>query len=351
MDAVGRKSAIAFAAATATLGGFVRAGVAGTTMGELLSLRMEMLSRQIGSLFVPELQAASDAIGRAVDWFRALSGEQQRNIARWIEGGLAALATATILPKVFAGITLVVTGLKSLTAAWLGVGAATGGLLPLLGAVLSGLAALTVGSEAGRKGFMGLFDVVRPLLVAIGRIIGELADGLRPVMAELVALGKDFGSSLVEGLTAAIPLAAKLAQVLGEVLATLARFREFTLFNQLRGFFNFGIALMEESAKALRGEQVDAERLNILNFLKRREAAATPPKPGQPGRDDLIPSRSGFESIDATFKRIQLASLKADLGAKGKSVEEQQLEVQRMQLAEQQKTNERLGGIKPAVSF
>src|SRR5262245_3777637 len=53
---------IAYAVSTASLLGWVRAGIAGTTIGERLSWQQRMLSQQIASLFVPWIEKAIAAL-------------------------------------------------------------------------------------------------------------------------------------------------------------------------------------------------------------------------------------------------------------------------------------------------
>src|SRR5262249_54240416 len=53
----GTFSARAFTIGTASLTGFVAAGLAGTTQGGLLTLQMQMLSREIASVFKPVIDA------------------------------------------------------------------------------------------------------------------------------------------------------------------------------------------------------------------------------------------------------------------------------------------------------
>lgn len=101
---------------------WVRAGMAGTTMGNLLQVQIQYLSREIASIFLPVLRAASEAIDRLTRYFRELTGDQQRNIRIWVEAAAAILVVNNLLPRVasliasvltpaFAGFGVMATGL------------------------------------------------------------------------------------------------------------------------------------------------------------------------------------------------------------------------------------------------
>src|SRR5262249_20059670 len=60
---------LAYAVTTASMLGWVRAGIQATTIGERLSWQQRMLSQQIASLFVPWIEKAIDALSRLTEWF------------------------------------------------------------------------------------------------------------------------------------------------------------------------------------------------------------------------------------------------------------------------------------------
>lgn len=148
-QAVGDVGTKAFAAMSIALGGWLRAGFSATAQGNLLALQFTLLHREIASLFLPELLKVTQALTQLVNWFQRLTGAQQENIKRWIEGALVAAGVAIVLPKVIGGIAAVVVGIKALTVALFGLGAASGGVLPALGAIVTAVTALGSGPKSG----------------------------------------------------------------------------------------------------------------------------------------------------------------------------------------------------------
>ena len=51
----------------------------------MMNFQLGEIARQIGSLFVPEMQKLIGLLQQAVNWFRNLSGDQQRALAHAIE--------------------------------------------------------------------------------------------------------------------------------------------------------------------------------------------------------------------------------------------------------------------------
>jgi hypothetical protein len=67
----------AFKYATASVAGFVTAGLVGTVEGQRLAFAFQRLSQEIAAVFLPTIQKTTDALFKAVQWFRSLSGTQQ----------------------------------------------------------------------------------------------------------------------------------------------------------------------------------------------------------------------------------------------------------------------------------
>jgi hypothetical protein len=217
-EAVGKVATVAFASASATLAGFVRAGLAGTTAGEALSLRFQMLSREIASLFLPAIRATIGAVGSLVTWFRTLSGDQQASIARWTAAGLAALGVATILPRVAAGIGLVTGALRALAgslggplALFLGLAAGTVAFGGLAGWDKLGASIIRAVAPI-REGLAAAFEKALPKLQAVA---GELA-------AAFVPLVEAAGKALVKMLPAVLEVGGAVASLLVPAMKALA---------------------------------------------------------------------------------------------------------------------------------
>lgn len=99
----------AFTVATVGLMGFIRAGLQGTAEGEVLSLRMQELSREIASVFLPTIHKVIDGIHKAVQWFRSLSVEQQDSVQKWTLIGLGVLFAIKVIGMLLPLLALLIT--------------------------------------------------------------------------------------------------------------------------------------------------------------------------------------------------------------------------------------------------
>jgi hypothetical protein len=168
---------------------WVRAGMAGTGMGNLLTVQMQYLSREIASVFLPLMRSVSDILERVTAYFRSLTGDQQHSIRKWIETSAAILLVANVVPRLVSGLVSVVmptvnlavaswqVGMARIGAASVGAAAtvsaasasaatatsaaatvmstaltiATAGLNLLIGAAIALGTSLVVGTEGGRQ--------------------------------------------------------------------------------------------------------------------------------------------------------------------------------------------------------
>lgn len=234
MEGVSSASTKAFAAATVSLGGFIRSGLAGTAQGEALSRSFALLSREITQLFLPTIEKVIASVRTLVEWFRNLTGAQQENIGKWVMLGTAALGVMMILPKIIAGFSALIGIVKmaagAMSAMSAASGIASGGILPLIGVLVTvgaGLATLWVGTDRGRAAVLALAGAVRPVVdgfKAFGGMLGGLMDALQPVGELFVSIGTvavaSFGR-LVGAVKPVFEVFGKIAAVVGEVFAGL----------------------------------------------------------------------------------------------------------------------------------
>lgn len=103
---------VGFALASASLLGFVRAGLQGTQQGEALGFRWTLLSREIAAIFLPVLTQVVKYLDQAIRYFQSLTREQQDNARKWILVGLGALLLVANLGRVAAAVRLVVAALN-----------------------------------------------------------------------------------------------------------------------------------------------------------------------------------------------------------------------------------------------
>jgi hypothetical protein len=179
-------AAAGFAILTGAILGFVRAGLAGTVEGNRLTYQFQMLSREIAGVFMPVIEGMMTKLAQAVAWFRTLSGEKQNLIMRFALASVAALAFAMVLPRLVGGIQLVIVGVKALmtviAAAGTEAGIASGGILPLLGILVTAGVALTAFLFATKSGSKGLGEIeaagrklIQDIMPSLNRVMGEVS--------------------------------------------------------------------------------------------------------------------------------------------------------------------------------
>jgi len=336
-----------FGRAKIALLGFVTAGVATSVMGEVLSTRMGFLTREIASLFIPQLQALVSWITRLTDWFRSLSAEQQHNLGNWLLAGAAVLAVAKIMPILINGIMGTVAAVRTLTVAIVGLlsGTGFGALLPVIGAAITALTALFVGTEIGRKGISGLWAALQPTIKAVGDFLAELKPlgsalaGLFDALGPLFKILADIGGVIIKLL---VPVFQILASVVTVVLRIITPIIDF--FVKLARVI-VDIVLVPLKAIAWIIEQI-AKGIAFLTGTKLDLSEKIKPPGKTSPHESLAPRATGFESLQAAWERVARSTLTAGLG---KRIDEQQLDVAREQLREQQKTNEHLGKARPVI--
>jgi hypothetical protein len=202
---------------------WVNSGLAGTGIGNQMSMQFTLLSQQIAGVFVPTLNLVIRGIETLTAWFRSLTGEQQNTIRRWVEaaavmvvvsqvagrlgsafmglvgtiitGTISAAGTmlATVLPAISALVTAVVTGSgiagAALNLAFAGIPLIVG----LIGAVVSALASLgiagatvgtgiAVGTKSGRAALATLWEGIKPLIDSFRRLTDEIKTLMGPAL-------------------------------------------------------------------------------------------------------------------------------------------------------------------------
>lgn len=274
---VGGVAAMGFAVLTGAVMGFVRAGLQGTVQGEMLQMRMQLLSREIAGIFLPVIDAVTSKIQSLVNWFRKLSGEKQNLILKFVMGAAAGLAVAMVLPKIVAGIQIVIVGIKMLMAAIAAMGAeagiASGGITIIAGALVTAAAALGVFMFTTKAGAGGLEKL---------QVAGQqLVDGVMPKLMRAV---DSIGVALEKLATVGVPLVVAAFDLWVTQLETTIMVLEKLI--KIWKYTPFGIAFDLLSDDDGKGKPKDDA------------ARRTPTQSG-----------SGFEDFMATYKRIAGAAM------------------------------------------
>lgn len=358
-DAAGKVATYAFATATASVGGFVRAGMQGTAVGEMLSFRMGELSRNIAGLFRPEIEKAISLVQSAVNWFRSLSDAQRANIARWIEAGIAGLFVATVFPRITAAIISVVTAIKTATAA----GAGLLGWLPLIGMLATAFVGMAVSGIIARDGLGGLWEMLQPLIDGLSRLAATLSRALMPVFEALVpvlTVVVDVLSLIVSGVATIVGWVENLTDALGvNILQWL------TMTGVILGALKFipwlisalaaiTSAIIRKTIVQIVDNAIASKGVSLIRDLAIAGAAYGAAKMLVPEPDDkdkkkgkgdakgsrseLAPSVGGFEAPEAAYLRIAQASAKIGMP-----------DYPKQQFEATQETNRKLDGIQQAI--
>jgi hypothetical protein len=304
-----------FAGLTSTLGGFVTAGLATSAMGEMLTFRMGVLSRTLAGLFRPEIERVINAVKSVTSWFNGLSNAQRANIVHWAEAAFAAAGIAIIMPKIVAGITAVVAGVKGLTAALIGLetGTGLGAIVAGVTAIASAITALAIGTETGRNAFSKLWEAIQPVWDMLKEVGGALWDAFSPafeILGDIVSVVADVGGAILKAFGPAVQ----------GVLWVVKKALE-------------GIAWVIRQMK---------EGLESLLGIHRK-----PHQEQEEDRGPLAPSVGGIGSITAAWDRIAQASIRTD---SLKGTPEETLEVLREIRDDQRDGNNRLGRLNGAFA-
>lgn len=305
LEAVGTFAGISFGIASASLLGFVRAGLQGTGVGAQLNYQMQVLSREITQLFLPAIRFVIDKLQQVNQWFRSLSGAQQEQYGRWVLITLGVLAAIVVLTKLIAV------------------------------AKLAGAALMTIVSNPVLLGFA-------LAAAAIGTMIYKLQE-LKAMTANVVSeferfqRGEIYESDVKDNpafkrIQSIKDEAEKAKAIEEEIAAGLKRqeaAQKAVLDLEKKSDVGLGWAIRTgEADQRVKAQLGEAQNLELLGRMREalQKGEEFKPLEGSPGkgRNELAFGGKGFESVAETFKRIQVAALKT-----GPGVDEQQLSVLR----------------------
>lgn len=338
---------LALGAGAAVVGNFVRQGLSASAMGQVFSFQMEQLSRVIAGLFRPELERVLDGIGRLTNWIRGLTDAQKANISRWIEGGAAALAVGVVLPRIASGFAAITAAVKGLSAVLAGGGllGGFGALVPLLGLVAQGMAAILVGTQSGRTTLAGMGETaaglgssLRELMASLARlgealapVVNLVVETVTPAINALAAAIKSLSSDVLLNVVKWGAAIGTFATVLGIIPRVVAAIRSViaavrslnvaqTIFLALQGPKGWaqlaaGAAAAGAALAVYQGIEKSAGQLKD----KAAKGAAGAAKKSNFG--ELERATGGFEDLQSTYKRIAQASIRATAGGKDKQQE------------------------------
>lgn len=195
IEAVGNRAKTMFLGITGTIGGFVTAGLMGTTQANRMQVQMQMLSREIAGIFAPLIDDVIGKLQDLVDWFKGLSGTQQANIRSWVMATAAMLGLVAVMPKLIAGFMTLKTVLTGTT---LGLGP----LAIAVGAIVAALALIPGVGQAATTAINGLSSAAAKAAEGDMRSIAEKyvdwVDFMRAGLPEFLGGGKAYAEQYVK---------------------------------------------------------------------------------------------------------------------------------------------------------
>lgn len=341
----------AFAMTGGALMGYIRAGMAGTTQGEMLAVQFQRLHREIANLFEPAISAVVDSITRLADWFRNLSGYQQEQIARWAGVVAGMMGAVVILPRIAAGFTLIGNAMKVMTV--------SNPLLMVVGAI----AGIALAGDDVSETFGALFEVFKS--------VGEIISAIFEPFADLL---KDIAAALADVLGPALRFIAGLFQKVADFIKMIFGTGRTVTFNTQQGgrqLSELGRDEREEEVRRRRESIADVRRMALSELeefsqrtgagqgsgmfrsyrygtethreaimadmersLQNQQAAASR------SRRQLEERGGGFEDVTETFRRLQTAANRTDYAQRTREE----------QLGEQRRTNDLLQGVASGIA-
>lgn len=222
--AFGQVAEAAFGRAKIALVGVVTAGIAASSTGQVLHFQMEQLSRTVAGLFSPELLKLSQLLRTVTDWFRNLSDAQREMVARFALGGAAALAVATVLPRLVVGLGAAVAAIRAVTTAMVAFNVSTGGIVVAIGAIIAAFAAVGAGAQVVEGGLGKLFSSLQPIFEALSSVFQTLVTAFEPVLAvasKLFTVFAEVAAKLIEAFAPVLEVVALVMTGIGEAILSI----------------------------------------------------------------------------------------------------------------------------------
>jgi hypothetical protein len=337
----------AFAVLTAGVMGFVYAGMRGTVEGNALTLRFQLLSREIAGVFKPVINGIINALDRLRAWLHGSSDGTKQLVMNLVLGAAAGLGIAKVMSgPLFSAISGAILGIQALTAAGIELDVVTGGILLVVGALVVGVAALAVGTETGRTALSALWGAavklggtLQPLIDVVSSVATEIGDmvseDVLDFLGAFTAGVQGIVSNLMPSMTAAAKAFMGVWQEIYGVFHSLEPLlkslfgAEITTFGDvIKGAVDMlavGLKQLADAIHAFRVALVMAQNPGVsLEEAKRsvdlddqlaarraRLAAQEREKGRNKGDHELTVAGKGFEGIFDTFRRVQNAAVTA----------------------------------------
>lgn len=304
-EALGSASNRTFGLMTAAVMDWVKAGIAASGVGQILTFQLGLLARTIAGLFQPEIREAILLIQRFTQWLQNLTDAQKEHISTWLKIVGVVGVILGVLPKLISTFSDVRAAIKAINTTLISTG--WGAIIVVVGLVAGAIATFLTVTKSGRKvleqlgeAFMPIVNIVLKLIENIYKLtLGPIFAAALPILNAVVRAFQPLLNVLDEVMGAFN----ELTEVFGEVFALLgeAALEPLKLNLELLAYWlkNVVVPIIKLVAEGLR------EAANLLRtFLGL-------PAPKHPGaRGPLAPPAGGPEAVENVFARAQAAALK-----------------------------------------
>lgn len=293
-----------------SLTGLIAAGVASSSVGQVLTFQMERLARTLAGFMGPELRKITELLGKLINWMDQLGHATKRNIAHWIQAG-----------GVFSGMSLIFASLTAGAAAFAGaIGTALGGpalgavfatITTVLGAVLGTFVSITAAAATVQGGLQRLWEIIKPLIDTLKEAGAKMAVAFEPLLPELEEIFRSFIDGLIPAVRSFAATLIDLAPTIIECVRALAAFAQMCV---------RVLEVWEKMSRHLRNFLLPELRLFAMLMGKLRDNGVLPEPESRPpstmsGSTSTLPPRlGGMESITAAWDRIAQMSIAATVG-------------------------------------
>lgn len=306
---VGRLSALTFA------------GINASWAGQMFQWQYAEISRQLASLFVPQITYVIDRLAALIRWLQSLDGEQQKQLRNWglFAGGIT--LAATVLPRVIASVQALGVALQGVRAVWTALTVTNPFLL-----ALAAIAAVVLATSDWKDIMEAVMGIARNVADPFQDLVTVLKD-LRDTIAELRegVTGKKAQEKDEKGRKDAgywlTPLGTSSREMKDELKPLTGQLRKGGWDRTANAAeFAGSQALSAGGASWLGGALKSAIRFNIDSMKLGENLVATEK------RRELPPALGGIEGVEQTYNRIQMSSRMVGSAAVEKTTEEQALE-------------------------
>jgi hypothetical protein len=298
--------------------GYTRAGISASYYGDILNIQFAEISRQVASLFVPQIEMAIGAIQSIVTWLRNLTGSQQeglRNLVLFAAGFTAILTVGARVISVFNTIRTAIMGISAAIYAN-PIGIAIGAIA----LVVAGVVSLFTRWDSVLE---QIGDTASKIGKIFGKVFGAISNSISNYLKKIEEANKAYDEKMdPEG---------RLKGMGWEGRDVSASRRRDNWYEGGKDAEALSARKKDQQGVAMAQlHQFSALIANPLNFTNQIDFASRMADGFQtklaPDKKDQIPLKGGpFEGIESTYKRITMATMK--FGGSGKTTQEQQLDL------------------------